>query len=78
MNGKEIFKFATQIMLKSIEKVLAENNLVINDIDYIVPHQANYRIIDNVAKKLKVSPEKFYKNMDHFGNTSAASIPLAA
>lgn len=77
MNGKEIFKFATQIMLKSIEKVLAENNLVINDIDYIVPHQANYRIIDNVAKRLKVSPEKFYKNMDHFGNTSSASIPLA-
>jgi 3-oxoacyl-[acyl-carrier-protein] synthase-3 len=77
MNGKEIFKFATHIMYKSIEKVLAENKLMINDIDYIVPHQANYRIIDNVAKKLKVPSEKFYKNMDHFGNTSAASIPLA-
>jgi len=77
MNGKEIFKFATNIMYKSIEKVLVENGLMINEIDYIVPHQANYRIIDNVAKKLKVSPEKFYKNMDHFGNTSAASIPLA-
>jgi 3-oxoacyl-[acyl-carrier-protein] synthase-3 len=77
MNGKEIFKFATNIMYKSIEKVLVENGLMINEIDYIVPHQANYRIIDNVAKKLKVSPDKFYKNMDHFGNTSAASIPLA-
>ena len=77
MNGKEIFKFATNIMYKSIEKVLVENGLMINEIDYIVPHQANYRIIDNVAKKLKVSPEKFYKNMEHFGNTSAASIPLA-
>jgi 3-oxoacyl-[acyl-carrier-protein] synthase III len=77
MNGKEIFKFATHIMLKSIKIILEENQLTINDIDYIVPHQANYRIIDYVAKKLKVTPEKFYKNMNHFGNTSAASIPLA-
>jgi len=77
MNGKEIFKFATHIMLKSIEIILADNQLTIDDINYIVPHQANYRIIDNVAKKLKVAPEKFYKNMNHFGNTSAASIPLA-
>ncbi|MFW6148996.1 MAG: beta-ketoacyl-ACP synthase III [Atribacterota bacterium] len=77
MNGKEIFKFATHIMLKSIEIILADNELTIDDIKYIVPHQANYRIIDNVAKKLKVPPEKFYKNMNHFGNTSAASIPLA-
>ncbi len=77
MNGKEIFKFATHIMLKSIETLLAENKLEISDIDYIDPHQANYRIIDNVAKKLKVSGDIFYKNMDHFGNTSAASIPLA-
>ncbi len=77
MNGKEIFKFATHIMLKSIEIILADNKLTIDDINYIVPHQANYRIIDNVAKKLKVPPGKFYKNMNHFGNTSAASIPLA-
>jgi len=77
MNGKEIFKFATHIMLKSIQIILKDNRLTIHDIKYIVPHQANFRIIDNVAKKLKVPPEKFYKNMDHFGNTSAASIPLA-
>ena len=77
MNGKEIFKFATHIMLKSIHKILEDNKLTIDDIDYIVPHQANYRIIDYVAKKLNVPLDKFYKNMDHFGNTSAASIPLA-
>ena len=77
MNGKEIFKFATHIMLKSIEIILADNKLTIDDINYIVPHQANYRIIDNVAKRLKIPSEKFYKNMSHFGNTSAASIPLA-
>jgi len=77
MNGREIFKFSTNIMLKSIQKILVENNLTIDDIDYIVPHQANYRIIDYVAKKLKVPIEKFYKNLDHFGNTSSGSIPLA-
>ncbi|MDD3031504.1 MAG: beta-ketoacyl-ACP synthase III [Candidatus Caldatribacteriota bacterium] len=77
MNGKEIFKFATHIMKRSIQVILKDNKLTIGDIDYIIPHQANYRIINNVAKKLKVSPDKFYKNMEHFGNTSAASIPLA-
>ncbi len=77
MNGKEIFKFATTIMLESIVKALKDNNLTIDEIDYIVPHQANYRIIDYVVKKLKAQPDQFYKNLDHFGNTSAASIPLA-
>ncbi len=77
MDGKEIFKFATNIMLESITRVLEKNNLQIQDIDYVVPHQANYRIIDYVAKKLKVPCSKFYKNLQHYGNTSAASIPLA-
>ena len=77
MNGKEIFKFATNIMLQCIEKVLKENKLSIDDIDFIIPHQANYRIIDYVAKKIKSIPGQFYKNLDRFGNTSAASIPLA-
>ena len=77
MNGPEIFKFATNIMIKSIEKVLKETGLTISEIDYFIAHQANYRIIDYVNKKLKVPPDKFYKNMDRFGNTSAASIPLA-
>ena len=57
--------------------ILEENNLTMEDLNYVIPHQANYRIIDYVARKLKVSSHKFYKNMDHFGNTSAASIPLA-
>lgn len=77
MDGKEIFKFATQIMLKSIQVVLEKNHLTIQDIDYIIPHQANYRIIEHVAKKLRVPTRKFFKNMDRLGNTSAASIPLA-
>jgi 3-oxoacyl-[acyl-carrier-protein] synthase-3 len=77
MNGKEIFKFATRIMIKSISHVLNKSNLSMDDIDYIIPHQANIRIIDYVSQKLKVEREKFITNLDRFGNTSAASIPIA-
>jgi len=77
MNGKEIFQFATRIMIKSISHVLNKSNLSIDEIDYIIPHQANIRIIDYVARKLKVEREKFIINLDRFGNTSSASIPLA-
>jgi 3-oxoacyl-[acyl-carrier-protein] synthase-3 len=77
MNGKEIFQFAIRIMIKSISQVLNKSNLSMDDIDYIIPHQANIRIIDYVARKLKVERKKFIINLDRFGNTSAASIPLA-
>jgi len=77
MNGKEIFQFAIRIMIKSISQVLNKSNLSIDDIDYIVPHQANIRIIDYVARELKIEREKFIINLDRFGNTSSASIPLA-
>ncbi|MDD3225822.1 MAG: ketoacyl-ACP synthase III [Clostridium sp.] len=77
MDGKEIFKFATQVMPKSINKVLKNASLDINDIDCIIPHQANVRIIDFVAKKLDINKEKFYINLDKYGNTSAASISIA-
>jgi len=77
MNGKETFQFAIGIMIKSISHILNKSNLSIDDIDYIVPHQANIRIIDYVARKLKVDRKKFIINLDRFGNTSAASIPLA-
>ena len=77
MNGKEIFKFATRIMIKSINRVLEQSDYSIDDIDYIIPHQANIRIIDYVSQKLKVDKERFIVNLDQFGNTSAASVPLA-
>lgn len=77
MNGGEVFKFATSVINKSIKKVLKDSNLSIEDIDYIVPHQANYRIIEYSAKKLQVDMNKFYINLDKYGNTSSASIPLA-
>ena len=77
MDGGEVFKFATSVIVSSINKILKENNLNINDIDYIIPHQANLRIIDDVAKKLNISKDKFYVNLESYGNTSAASVPIA-
>lgn len=77
MDGSEIFKFATSSVTSSIKDILQKNNMTIDDIDYIVPHQANVRIIEYVAKKLKTSMDKFYMNIDIYGNTSSASIPLA-
>lgn len=77
MDGKEIFKFAVGVIEKSIIKIIEENNMDIEQIDYIVPHQANYRIIEFAAKKLNIPLSKFYMNLDKYGNTSAASIPIA-
>lgn len=77
MNGREIFKFAVQIMPKCINAVLEEANMTVEDIDYIVPHQANYRITESVAQKMEIPIEKFYMNLDERGNTSSATIPIA-
>ncbi len=77
MNGAEVFKFATKIMEESINNIIAKANIDLKDIDYIIPHQANYRILDYVGKKLKIDSSKFIINLDRYGNTSSASIPLA-
>ncbi|AGK99496.1 beta-ketoacyl-ACP synthase III [Clostridium pasteurianum] len=77
MNGKDIFRFGTKIIPKCIEEVFKEQDCTIEDIKYIVPHQANMRIIDSAAKRLEIDSDKFYMNLDRYGNTSAASIPLA-
>ena len=77
MQGKEVFRFAVKVMESSIEKLLEESKLNIEDIKYIVPHQANLRIIEHIIKKLKVPREKIYTNLQKYGNTSAASIPIA-
>ncbi|WP_315117110.1 beta-ketoacyl-ACP synthase III [uncultured Clostridium sp.] len=77
MEGKEIFKFAVKVMEETIEKLLKETKLDIDSIDYIIPHQANLRIIDYTIKKLNIDKEKFYINLQNYGNTSAASIPIA-
>ncbi len=77
MNGRDVFNFATKTIPKSVNQVLSKANLTLDDIKYIVPHQANSRIVEVAAKKLKVSLDKFYLNLQNYGNTSAASIPIA-
>ena len=77
MMGQDVFKFAIKVIPESINTVLKKADLTIDEIDYIICHQANYRIIRNVYKKMKVSQDKFYMNLQEYGNTSAASIPLA-
>lgn len=77
MNGREVFKFATRVMVSSAEKVLAECELTVDDVDVYVPHQANKRIIDHAARKLGIPEEKVVVNVDRYGNTSSGSIPLA-
>ncbi|MGL4989999.1 MAG: beta-ketoacyl-ACP synthase III [Sarcina sp.] len=77
MNGGEVFKFATRIMEDSIKKVIKSSNLELEDIDFIIPHQANYRILEYVSKKLKINLSRFIINLDKYGNTSGASIPIA-
>ena len=77
MDGRAVFKFATQKVVESTRNVLAKADVDMEDIAYVIPHQANARIIDVVAHKLKMDDSKFYKNMEHYGNTSSASVPMA-
>ena len=76
-NGKEVYKFATQALARSFELAAEKINITKDDIDWFVPHQANVRIIETAAKKLGVPMDKFIVTLDHYGNTSSASIPLA-
>ena len=77
MNGREVFKFATRVMVSSAEKILGECGLDVEEVDVYVPHQANKRIIDHAARKLGIPQEKTVVNVDRYGNTSSGSIPLA-
>ena len=77
MNGREVFRHAVTKIAGVIEETLAETGFTADDIDLFVPHQANARILDCIARKLKVSPEKIVMTLSEHGNTSAASIPLA-
>jgi 3-oxoacyl-[acyl-carrier-protein] synthase III len=77
MNGREVFKFATRVLVSSAEKVLAECGKTVDDVDVYIPHQANVRIIDHAAEKLGIPKEKIVVNVDRYGNTSSGSIPLA-
>jgi 3-oxoacyl-[acyl-carrier-protein] synthase-3 len=77
MNGREVFKFATRVLVDSAQAVLGRCGVAVDDVDVYVPHQANMRIIDHATKKLGIPSERVVINVDRFGNTSSGSIPLA-
>ncbi len=76
MEGKEVFVFAVNSICQSLEEILEQTQLSVEEIDHVVCHQANLRIISHVYKKLAIPKEKFYVNLDRYGNTSSASIPI--
>jgi 3-oxoacyl-[acyl-carrier-protein] synthase-3 len=78
MNGQEVFKFAVNAMSQDLLDVISSAGLTTCDISWIIPHQANLRIIDAAARKLGIAPERCLKNIDRVGNTSAASVPILA
>ena len=77
MNGREVFRFATRVLVDSAEKVLDECGVAVDDVDVYVPHQANVRIIEHARRKLGIPEERTVVNVDRYGNTSSGSIPLA-
>lgn len=77
MKGTDVFKFASRIMPKTIKTLLKRNNLKVEDLNCVVAHQANFRILDKSARDLGISMEKMYVNIEKYGNTSAASVPIA-
>ena len=77
MNGREVFKFATRVIGRSCQKALDEAGLMMEDVDWIIPHQANLRIIQAAARDMKLPLEQFVITIHKYGNTSAASIPVA-
>ena len=77
MLGQEVFKFAVTAVGSSIDKTLKETGTTLDEIDYFLCHQANYRILKKIAKNLNVDESRFYMNVGNYGNTSSASIPIA-
>jgi 3-oxoacyl-[acyl-carrier-protein] synthase-3 len=77
MDGKEIFRKAVRVVVESAERAVAEAGLTVDDIDLMVPHQANLRIITAACQRLGIPEEKAVVTIDRYGNTSSASIPLA-
>jgi 3-oxoacyl-[acyl-carrier-protein] synthase-3 len=77
MNGREVFKFATRAMVDSSTRLLGALEMGVGQIDLVVAHQANLRIIEHAAKRLGIEDDRIYNNVDRFGNTSSASIPIA-
>jgi 3-oxoacyl-[acyl-carrier-protein] synthase-3 len=77
MNGKEVYKFGTRVLPLEINKLIADNSLNINDIDWVVPHQPSHNVLKETARKLNISNDKIYFNMQRYANTAGASVPMA-
>lgn len=77
MDGKRVYLFAVDAIVQTVRRICAQAEMEPNDLDWIVPHQANLRIIEAAAKRLRLPVERFYTNLERYANTSAASIPLA-
>ncbi len=77
MDGRQVYRFASRTVPRVIEQVLEKAKMSLDEVDLIIPHQANLRIMEAVAKRLHLPDEKFYANIDEYGNTSAASVPIA-
>ncbi len=77
MNGREVYRFATRVMSDAAKQALARAQIPLAELDLLIPHQANVRIIEAAAKALKLAPEKVFVNLERYGNTSSASIPIA-
>ncbi|MCC7355743.1 MAG: ketoacyl-ACP synthase III [Anaerolineae bacterium] len=77
MDGREVFRFATRVMAKATQEVIAKAGLRLDDVNLVIPHQANERIINSSMSALKLPPDKVFVNLDRYGNTSTASIPIA-
>ncbi|MDO4541473.1 MAG: 3-oxoacyl-[acyl-carrier-protein] synthase III C-terminal domain-containing protein, partial [Bacillota bacterium] len=76
MDGKAVFRFAVDIVPKCMNDLLTKSGKTLDEVDYVICHQANERIIAHVYRKLKAHKEKFFVNLQEYGNTSSASIPL--
>jgi 3-oxoacyl-[acyl-carrier-protein] synthase-3 len=77
MNGREIFKSAVRVMERASRELLEAHGFTENDVDHVIPHQANARIVESLSQRLEIPLGKFFCNLDKYGNTSAASIPIA-
>lgn len=77
MDGSEVFKFAVRVMVQATENVLNQSGISIKDLSLIIPHQANMRIIESAVKRLDIPPDRVFSNVQKYGNTSSASIPIA-
>jgi 3-oxoacyl-[acyl-carrier-protein] synthase-3 len=77
MKGRDVFRFATRVMASATREAVSKAGLHLDDIQLIVPHQANRRIIETAARNLRIPLDRFMINLDRYGNTSAASIPIA-